>query len=208
MNQRTRIKICGIMTVDAALAAIDAGADAVGLVFAPNSPRRIDLDDAIEIVDALPPFVTPVGLFQLGKNASNADLDEWWCEWCQLHGDEDEKTVAKVAESHRIIRGFPFNAAQIKRWNDCDEVAALLIDGSKGGGGTSFDHAGLARMTPEIDKPIILAGGLTPENVGDAIRAVRPFAVDVSSGVESSRGVKDAALIHKFCAAVRAADAG
>lgn len=203
---RTRIKICGITDVQSAEAAVEAGADAIGLVFAKGSPRRIDFDTAIEITDVLPPFVTAVGVFQLA-NAADAELDEWWGEWVQLHGSEDEALVEKIAESHKVIRGFRFSKESIMQWNRCSCIEAMLIDGSAGGGGETFDHAQLARLTGRLDVPIILAGGLTPENVGDAIRTVRPFAVDVSSSVEKEPGVKDPNRIRAFCKAVRQADA-
>lgn len=202
---RTRIKICGVMDVETAIVAVDAGADAIGLVFAPKSPRRIDSERALEITEALPPGVTAVGLFQL-RGADDPLLDEWWSDWVQLHGDENEAVVTAIAETHRVIRGFQFSREKIQRWERCDSVDVLLIDGSDGGGGASFDHGALAKRMPDVSKPVILAGGLTPENVGAAIRAVRPFAVDVSSGVERQRGVKDHELIRAFCAAVRAAD--
>ncbi len=203
--QRTRIKICGITSPELAEVAVASGADAVGLVFAPGSPRHVEFETAVEIVEVLPPFVTAVGLFQLTSRL-NEDLEDWWEEWCQLHGEESEDLVDEVADTHRVIRGFRFSREAVERWNACAAVDALLIDGGAGGAGESFDHTELAAMRPRITKPIILAGGLTPSNVADAIRTVRPFAVDVSSGVESERGEKDPALIRAFCAAVREAD--
>jgi phosphoribosylanthranilate isomerase len=203
---RTRIKVCGITSVEQALAAAEAGADAIGLMFAPKSPRRIDIETAIEIIEVLPPFVTPVGVFQL-RTGNEPELAEWWEEWCQLHGGEDESLIEHVAEEHRIIRGFHFDAAHVRRWEHCTDIEALLIDGSAGGKGEAFDHTALASMMDEITRPVILAGGLTPQNVGEAIRAVRPYGVDVSSGVESSPGVKEPDLIRHFCDAVREADA-
>jgi phosphoribosylanthranilate isomerase len=203
---RTRIKICGITSVDLAQAAVEAGADAIGVVFAKKSPRCVDVDTAYEIVECLPPFVTAMGLFQLDR-ADDSVLEEWCGEWVQLHGREDEALVAQVAETHRVIRGFRFSPEAIACWERCEAVHSLLIDGSAGGQGASFDHGELAAMRDRIIKPIILAGGLTAENVGEAIRAVRPYAVDVSSGVEQERGVKDPKLVERFCAAVREADA-
>jgi len=203
---RTRIKICGITSPELAHVAVASGADAVGLVFAPGSPRHVEFETAVEIVEVLPPFVTAVGLFQLTSRL-NEDLEDWWEEWCQLHGEENEDLVDEVADTHRVIRGFRFSRDAVERWNACEAVDALLIDGGAGGTGESFDHAELAAMRNEITKPIILAGGLTPNNVAEAIRNVRPFAVDVSSGVESERGVKSPDLIRAFCAAVREADA-
>ncbi|MEZ6244166.1 MAG: phosphoribosylanthranilate isomerase [Phycisphaerales bacterium] len=207
---RTRIKICGVRDVQAALAAADAGADAVGLMFVARSPRAIDPATGHEIMGALPPFVTPVGVV--------ADLDvDAFCDLeseCpvplfQLHGKEDESTVRACGPG--IIKAFRYDKAtidsQLARWGAVEEVDAVLIDGSAGGEGAAFDWAALAPKLDGFAKRVILAGGLTPENVGEAIRAVRPFAVDVSSGVESSPGVKDAAKIRAFCASVREADA-
>lgn len=202
---RTRIKICGVMDVETAQVAAEAGADAIGLVFAPESTRRIDSETALEITEFLPPGVTAVAVFQL-RSKNDPRLEEWWGDWVQLHGEEDEQVIASVAESHRVMRGFPFDAGAVRRWEACDNVDALLIDGSAGGGGEGFDHAKLTELMPTISKPVMLAGGLTPNNVSTAIRAVRPYAVDVSSGVECEKGVKDHELIRAFCAAVRDAD--
>jgi phosphoribosylanthranilate isomerase len=207
---RTRIKICGIRSVEHAQAAVHAGADAIGLMFAGGSSRYLGhFDDAVAILDVLPAFITPVGVFQLtGK--PDTDYDNWSLteRWVQLHGDEDEIIMRDIVRPpQRIIRGFRFDPDQVRRWNDCEAVEALLIDGPAGGSGEPFDHKQLAAMMPELSKPVILAGGLTPENVGEAIRIVRPFAVDVSSGVERSPGEKDPELIRAFCDAVRAADA-
>ena len=125
----------------------------------------------------------------------------------QLHGNEEEHQLRRVAQTKRIVKGFRFDPDQVRRWDDCEFVDALLVDGSPGGRGETFRHEELAEVLPHLRKPIILAGGLTPGNVGDAILAVRPFAVDVSSGVESARGVKEPKLIGEFCEAVREADA-
>lgn len=206
-HQRTRIKICGITTPDAARTAIEAGADALGIVFASGSPRQITIDQAVEIFKVVPPFVTVVGVFQL-DNRPNQALEDWKNigRWVQLHGDEDEAIAKRLSRSFRVIKGFRFDAKQVGRWDRCDAVEMLLIDGAKPGGGRGFKHAALAERMPEIRKAVTLAGGLAPENVGEAIRTVRPFAVDVSTGVESKPGEKDPALIRAFCEAVRAAD--
>lgn len=203
--RRTRIKICGITSIEMALTAVEAGADAIGLVFAPQSPRYILPGPAQRIARALPPLISSIGVFM---NASDPDLANWRGQWVQMHGQEEEPQLARVANSRRIIKGLKFDRAQIYRWDKCQDVSALLIDGSSGGKGEAFNHEELAQMMSSIATPVILAGGLTPASVGDAIRLVRPFGVDVSSGVESSRGVKDAGLIREFCAAVREADRG
>lgn len=207
---RTRIKICGVTTEESALAAAGAGADAVGLVFASGSPRYLDPARAWEIAGVLPPFVSTVGLFV------DVDLErfieiEQICPTTlvQFHGNEPEELVRHCGPN--LIKAVRFDAATIgrdlARWEAVDEVDAILVDGSTGGRGTTFDWSLLAPHVERTSKAIILAGGLTPENVGDAIAAVRPFAVDVSSGVERERGVKDPGLIEAFCRAVREADA-
>lgn len=211
MNTRTRIKVCGITTPDMAGAAVDAGADAVGFVFVENTPRYIDPDDATEIMFGLPPMVSAVGVIR------DLDIDQF-CELeqrcptqlMQLHGKEPVDLVKQCGPG--VIKAFRFDnatiASQLARWNEVDEIDAVLIDGSDGGTGERFDWNALASHLDGFDKPIILAGGLDAGNVADAIRTIRPYAVDVSSGVESSPGVKDPAKIAAFCAAVRAADAG
>lgn len=207
---RTRIKICGITDEEGLFASADAGADAVGFVFHPQSRRYIDPEEAFELVAYLPPFVSSVGLFV------NADLDTFSTieEDCpttfsQLHGDEREDLVRQCGPG--VIKAVKFDPAtisrELKRWDKLDEIDAILVDGSEGGQGKAFDWSALAEAKAATTKPIIIAGGLTPENVGDAIRAMRPFAVDVSSGVESAPGEKDRVLIKKFCDAVRSADA-
>ena len=208
---RTRIKICGVTSLEAARAAIDAGADAIGCVFADGSPRRITIDVAAEIVSILPPMVSAFGVFQLNNhsNAISSDLEQWMrmSPFVQLHGEEDEQTAKRIARKGRVIKAFPFASAQVRRWDGCPHIQMLLIDSATPGSGKRFNYEKLVSIKNSIDKPIILAGGLNAESVGDAVRAVRPFAVDVSSGVESAPGAKDAKRIEAFCAAVRDADA-
>jgi phosphoribosylanthranilate isomerase len=223
---RTRIKICGITTVEAALAAVDAGADALGLIFADGSPRRITIDTAADIRAAVPPLVTLFGVFQLTTPGSggggtgvsggtsggiNSDLENWsnLGLWVQLHGDENEALARHLTRRFRVIKAFRYSASQVRRWDACQAVEMLLIDSPRPGSGRSFNLAPLAKTMREgVRKPVMLAGGLTPGNVADAIRQVRPYAVDVSTGVESppGSGRKDPALIRAFCEAVRAAD--
>ena len=200
-QNQTWIKICGITSVKLAETAVQSGADAIGVVFAEKSPRLIDKNLAQQIVDVLPETTTPVGLFQNPPLEDVSGAKGWQLPWMQLHGDEDEAFISQI-EGHHIIKGFRFTPDEVKRWDEFPGVDVLLIDGTSGGGGESFPHEQLAEMMSEIDKPVILAGGLTPDNVAEAIRIVRPYGVDVSSGVESSRGVKDAGLIREFCAAV------
>jgi len=206
---RTRVKICGVRDAATAIAAAEAGADAIGLVFAEGSPRRVSREAAAAAASATPAFVSVIGLFVDATPAEVAEArDECRLHAAQLHGSEDEATAEACGPG--AIKAIRYDAstieAELRRWSAARGVAALLVDGSAGGMGEAFDWAGLAAAREACGKPIILAGGLTPETVGEAIRVARPFAVDVSSGVESSRGVKDVALIRAFCDAVRDAD--
>lgn len=207
---RTRIKICGITSPDAAWCAVEAGADALGFVFAPASPRFIEPEDAWEIASALPPFITTVGLF---VNPTLETLDEareiFPFDIIQLHGNEPEPLVRDAGPD--VIKAIRFDPATIEsellRWSRITEITALLIDGSSGGQGTTFDWNALTQVADSSDHPLIIAGGLDQQNVAQAVRTVRPYAVDVSSGVESEPGVKDPRKIADFCTAVRRADA-
>lgn len=209
---RTRIKICGVTSLDMARAAIDAGADAVGFVFYKSSPRFIDPEDAWPIINRLPPLATTVGLHVNASVDDYADIEQVCpTDFGQLHGQETERTVRDCGP--RIIKAVRFEADTIRdtlaRWAAIEEVDAILVDGSSGGQGVALDWATLAGAKDAAgDKPLFLAGGLTPENVAEAIRTVRPYAVDVSSGVEvpGEPGRKDPARIAAFCAAVRDAD--
>jgi len=222
--QRTRIKICGICDPDLALTAAAAGADAIGLVFVPTSPRAINKTQARRIVRALPPFVEPVGLFvgtppdKILQTAQEVGL-----KTVQLHGNEGPDEIAQLAPL-RVIKALAFDppnmAATIQPWiASIDHLSGLLLDSPpieadqtspNGGSGRSFDWQQLAdfqRSNASTDFcPFVLAGGLTPDNVEQAISIVHPWAVDVSSGVESSRGVKDHVLIRDFCRSVQRAD--
>lgn len=208
---RTRIKICGIRTEEALYAAADAGADAVGFMFVPTSPRYIEPAEAYDLMSILPPLVASVGVFADPSAEEFSNIEET-CPtmYTQLHGLESEKTVRAYGPD--VIKGVRYDAAtigaELARWGAHEDVCAILVDGSAGGEGKAFDWSALAPLVAECAKPIILAGGLNAENVGAAVRACRPWAVDVSSGVERERGVKDAGLIEAFCEAVRLADAG
>lgn len=206
---RTRIKICGITTEDAMQAAANNGADAIGFVFAKKSPRFIEPADAWELAGKAPPMLTTVGLYV------NPSLDEFaeFEQQCptmltQLHGTEPDRVVKELGpELIKAVKFEPKNIAnQLRHYDGIEEVSAILVDGSDGGEGIAFDWSLLAEAMQGIVTPIILAGGLDADNVGEAIRAVRPFAVDVSSGVESERGVKDLNKIRDFCKAVQKAD--
>jgi phosphoribosylanthranilate isomerase len=201
-----RSKICGITRIEDALLAADAGADAIGLVFYARSPRAVEVQQARAIIAALPPFVTTVGLF---VNASRDELNEILeavpLDLLQFHGDE---TADDCAGYHRpYIKALRVRPGEdIKaRCAEFPQAAGILLDtfvpGVPGGTGETFDWS----LVPENPGcPIILAGGLTAENVAAAIRQVHPWAVDVSGGVEASKGVKDAAKVRAFVAAVRA----
>src|SRR5688572_8790652 len=185
---RTRVKICGVRDLDTARAAADAGADAIGFVFHPTSPRFIEPSAAAELMCGLPPMLTTVGLFVNVRPERFHDVEaECPTTLVQFHGNEPESVVRECGPN--LIKAIRFDAATIAadlaKWGAVEEVDAILVDGSTGGQGTAFDWSGLAAATRGVATPIILAGGLTPENVGEAIRVVRPYAVDVSSGVES-----------------------
>ena len=208
----TRIKICGVRDTQAARAASEAGADAVGLVFAAGSPRQVTPEDAAQIAQSLPVFVEPIGLFvDEAPDNIRRICDTAGIRTVQLHGRESPGILDGLA-GLRVIRALPFDPARLdeaQRWDQDPRVSALLLDGPRGGSGVALDWGAVAASVPALTRPIILAGGLTPQNVAKAIATLRPYAVDVSSGVESAPGVKDAARIRAFCeAALRGHDTG
>jgi phosphoribosylanthranilate isomerase len=208
---RTRIKICGIRDAEMARVAADAGADAVGFVFVQTSPRYIEPGQAWKIIGTLPPLVSSVGVFVNASLDTFSDIEELCpATYSQLQGSEPERLVKECGPG--VIKAVRFDESTIRqeleRWGAIEEVDAVLIDGSAGGEGAAFDWSRLREPMQGIGKPVFLAGGLTPANVGEAIRAAGPYAVDVSSGVEREKGVKDPALIEAFCRAVQAADRG
>ena len=200
---KPRVKICGLTRLEDVLVAVEAGADAIGLVFYPPSPRYVDLDKAAELARAVPPFVTIVGLF---VNANPALVRETLAvvpiHLLQFHGDEDE------AYCRQFDRPY-MKAARVRPGMDLVQYApafpsaqAILLDAfvdGFGGGGKVFDWS---LIPPALGKPLVLSGGLDAANVGEAIVRVRPAALDVSSGVEAAKGIKDAEKIRAFCAAV------
>ena len=209
-NARTRIKVCGITTVKAAHAAIDAGADSIGFVFVKDTPRSIEPKAAAGIMFSLPPFISSVGVVQdLDVDAFCALEYECPTHTMQLHGREPVDVVSACGPG--IIKAFKYEDAtinsQLTRWAKVEELDAILIDGSSGGTGESFEWAKLAPHIKDYPKKIIIAGGLDASNVAEVIKTLRPYAVDVSSGVEDEPGVKNPQKIAEFCAAVRAADA-
>lgn len=202
-----RSKICGITRIEDALSAVEAGADAIGLVFYAKSPRAVTVLQARAIIAALPPFVTTVGLF---VDASRCELGEILdavpLDLLQFHGDE---TPADCEGYHRpyikTLRVKPGDdiAAQVALYKKASGVLLdTYVPGIPGGTGEAFDWS----LVPQgLKMPIILAGGLSAENVAQAIAQVRPYAVDVSGGVEIAKGIKDAGKIRAFMQAVKAA---
>jgi len=262
---RTRVKICGVRTPGLAAAAVDAGADALGLVFAPRSPRRLTVEQARAVLHAVGPFVETVGLFvEPADNLRRHALQALDFSMLQLHGElapQDLPALAAQLGPRRILKPLAFNdprqfADDLARWaplihprhgphgsedhadraDHADHAAGrpdgprpdnqapapsprcavvgLLVDapdpsGVGGGAGRTFDWHALRHALDALGPPtppIVLAGGLNPENVADAVRAVRPSAVDVSSGVEVRRGEKDPAMVRAFCQAVQSVD--
>jgi phosphoribosylanthranilate isomerase len=202
---RTRIKICGVRNLDTALACVEAGADAIGLNFVDSSPRYVAPSEAWRIVSSLPPFITTVGVFANQSLERYIAIEETCpTDYGQLHGNEPKQVVRQCGP--RIIKAVRFDPVTIeqdlKRWSEVDEVDAIMVDAGRGGEGESFNWSALAKVKRACTKPLLLAGGLKPENVAEAIRVVQPYAVDVASGVEKERGVKDVALIQAFCANV------
>jgi phosphoribosylanthranilate isomerase len=207
-TQRTRIKICGLTREADVQVAAEAGADAVGFVLYASSSRHVSLERAAQLARELPPFVIPVLLFV------NASADEVIRAaevlpqaWLQFHGDE---TPAQCDAAMRpYLRAVAMSAGvDLLDWQHrFSSARALLLDApveGYGGGGKVFDWS---LLPPNVVCPVVLSGGLNPANVIDGVLRVRPWAVDVSSGVEASKGVKDATLMRRFCEAVREADA-
>jgi phosphoribosylanthranilate isomerase len=207
---RTRIKICGITRPGDALAAAQAGADAIGLVFYPPSPRYLSSERAVEIRDALPPFVQAVALFVNPDAAQVAQvLGRVRPSMLQFHGEETPEFCAQFGvpfvKAIRMKSGARPGVDALEYLRPFSRATAWLFDShvpEYGGVGESFDWS----LVPKTDKPVILSGGLSRDNVAEAIRRVRPWGVDVSSGVESAKGIKDAARIAAFIAEVRNAD--
>ena len=205
----TRIKICGLTRAQDVDAAVEAGADAVGLVFYPESARFVSLAQATELACRVPPFVTIVGLFvNASPETVRATLAALPIHLLQFHGDEDDAFCRQFGRPFlKAVRVRP-EIDMPRQLAAFPSAQAILLDAfveGYGGGGKTFDWT----LVPDVlPKPIVLSGGLDAENVGDAIRRVRPLAVDVSSGVESGKGIKDVAKIRAFVKAVRHADAG
>jgi len=213
--RRTRIKFCGITRVQDAIRAAELGADAVGLVLHADSPRRISIELARQILAELPPFVTPVGLLVDPTPRIVLDFAEkLGLGHIQLHGQESADFVASLPGHLRIIKalrvGPDQTAQELLTWRQEKSVAAVLLDSGGGGGGVENDWQRIRSLQHSGQLPdgprLILAGGLRPDNVADVVRMFRPWAVDVSSGIEESVGIKSARRMAAFVQAVRAAD--
>jgi phosphoribosylanthranilate isomerase len=219
MSHRTRIKICGLSRAEHVHAAVAAGADAIGLVFYPPSPRYVAPEVAARLISAMPPYVASVGLFvNATQQEVEATVKQAPVSLLQFHGDETIEQCCTIA--HAVARPF---VRAIRIGPDMDEgdllkyeqdyraastfFSGLLLDAlvdGYGGGGKVFDWSLIPK---ELGPRVVLSGGLSAQNVADAMRQMRPHAVDVSSGVELSRGVKDAVKIRSFIEAIRQADA-
>ncbi len=208
MNERTRIKICGLTREADVDAAVEAGADAIGFVLYAKSPRHVSAPRAAELARRLPPFVMPVALL---VNASEAEAAEAIAALpqclLQFHGDESaadcERAGRPYLRAARMAPGFDLVDFALQ----FASAQAILLDAhveGYGGGGKVFDWSLIPANVP---RPVVLSGGLHAGNVIEGILQVRPWAVDVSSGVEAAKGIKDAALIRRFCETVREADA-
>ena len=202
-----RSKICGITRIEDALAAAEAGADAIGFVFYAKSPRAVDVRQARAIIAELPPFVTTVGLF---VNASRCELNEILevvpLDLLQFHGDETPQDCEGYnrpwIKALRVRPGDDLEAACRLYAGARGVLLDTYVPGIPGGTGEAFDWS---LVPARLSKPVILAGGLSAQNVGQAIAQVRPYAVDVSGGVEQAKGIKDAAKIEAFMQAVKQA---
>ncbi|WP_088280620.1 phosphoribosylanthranilate isomerase [Ideonella sp. A 288] len=208
MSSRTRIKICGLTREADVDAAVDCGADAIGFVLWDRSPRAVTIARAAELARRLPPFVVPVALFvNATPDHLRQAIEALPLALLQFHGDESPEAC--------LAAGRPYlRAARMSPGFDLLDFAAvhasaagILLDAhveGYGGSGKAFDWS---LVPPHVPRPVVLSGGLNPASVIDGVMHVRPWAVDVSSGVESAKGLKDAALMRRFCEAVREADA-
>jgi phosphoribosylanthranilate isomerase len=209
----TRIKICGITRIEDALAAAHSGADAIGLVFHEKSPRYVTVRQAARLARALPPFVTVAGLFvDVSADYVHAVLEEVPLDVLQFHGGEAPEFCASFSRPYikaiRVREGVDLVQCASRYASAQGLLLDAYVEGTHGGTGATFDWA----LIPPPDErnslplPVILSGGLNPGNVAEGIRAVRPYAVDVSSGVEAAKGIKDAAKIAAFINEVKRID--
>jgi len=205
---RTRIKICGITRPEDALAVASAGADAIGLVFFAKSPRAVTIAQAQAIINVLPPFVTRVGLFvDASQQELDMVLDQVELDVVQFHGNESLAQCESAGKEYMKAVRVQETADILAAIEQYPSASALLLDtyhpNLPGGTGETFDWN---KIPADLAKPIVLAGGLTADNVALAIKAVSPYAVDVSGGVEQAKGIKSADKIAHFVAAVNGAE--
>lgn len=204
---RTRIKICGITREQDLQAAVAAGADAVGFVFYPRSPRHLDIERAAALVRQVPPFVTRVGLFvNPDPHLLAATLAAVPVDLIQYQGDEAPEFCERFGRPYVKVARMRPGLDLVEFARAYPSARGLLLDAyvdSYGGAGQTFDWSLVPKGLPV---PVVVAGGLTVDNVGSAIRQLRPWGVDVSSGVEAAKGIKDAGKINAFVAAVKDAD--
>lgn len=198
----TKVKICGIRNLEDALKAHELGADFLGFIFFENSPRKLEPAEARLIIRELPKNVLKVGLF-LDQDLNKVKDTAFKCglDLLQLHGNEDPGYCARLKKTFKIIKSFKVkDKASVERASDYDVCDHYLFDtyvkGVPGGTGVSFDWDILTGMA--FERPIFLAGGLTPKNVGEAVKRLKPYAVDVASGVEESPGKKNHKLLKEF----------
>lgn len=201
----TRIKCCGMTRVEDALLAAELGADAIGLVFTARSKRRVSLQQASTIARALPPFVTIVALLMDDEASYVMEvIDAVQPDLLQFHGNERDEWCGQFGRRYLKAIAMGEGAAALPKLRDYAGAVGLLLDGhglgEAGGTGKSFDWS---LMPKGLSQPLILAGGLTPANVGEAIRVASPWAVDVASGIESAPGIKDPRKLADFIQAVR-----
>ncbi len=216
MQCRTRVKICGLTRLEDVLFSVKAGADALGFVFYPKSPRYVSPDFVKEVISIIPPFVTTVGLFINASKNEVKDIAKYTgITLLQFHGDESVETCSMIAEEVRMpfIRAYRIKSdtksqdliEYEKKYRTVSRYfSGLLLDSFSeeyGGAGKVFNWSLIEK---EIAHRVVLSGGLSEQNVAGAIMRARPFAVDVSSGVESSKGIKDATKICAFISAVNA----
>ena len=204
---KPRIKICGLTRIEDLQQAVQAGADAIGLVFYPPSRRCVDLPTAARLARGVPPFVSIVGLFVNADPATvRATLAAVPIHLLQLHGDEDEACCRQFDRPYIKVARVRPGMDLVQYAAAFPSAQAILLDAfvdGYGGGGRMFDWS---LVPPSLGKPLVLSGGLPADNVGEAVRRFRPEAVDVSSGVEVRKGIKDADKIRAFVAAVRASE--
>lgn len=206
---RTRVKICGITRVEDALAAAQAGADAIGLVFYAPSPRYVEIQKAQEICNEIPIFISVVALFVNAKDSIIRDvIGKLPIDLLQFHGAESAEQCEHFDRPYIKAIGMHADVDSVEVMRAHPRSRGFLLDAyqpdTHGGGGVAFDWA---QVPDTAEQPLILAGGLTPENVTGAIQRARPWAVDVSSGVELEKGIKSAEKIHEFIRGVQRGDA-